>query len=194
MPKKKEPALGADYSSKMKSRYSEKVKNSAKKYSKAHRRENRVVVNMKEEVQPESLKELVCHGHCLCGAVSFKIFGDLRQVVNCHCGQCLHTHGHYGAYSSVEKNKFKFVNDAGLKWFRSSKEARRGFCQECGASLFWERLGGSTISIAAGMLDLGQEVKTIGHIYCSDKPAYYEIADDLPQFPQSSKGKIDGSI
>jgi len=44
------------------------------------------------------------------------------------------------------------------------------------------------------MLDLDQEVKTIGHIYCSDKPAYYEIADDLPQFPQSSKGKIDGSI
>ena len=61
MPKKKEPALGADYSSKMKSRYAEKVKTSAKKYSKAHRRENRVVVNMKEEVQPESLKELVCH-------------------------------------------------------------------------------------------------------------------------------------
>lgn len=178
MPKKKEPAFGADYSSKMKSRYAEKVKNSAKKYSKAHRRENRVVVNMKEEVQPESLKELVCHGHCLCGAVSFKIFGDLRQVVNCHCGQCLHTHGHFGAYSSVEKNKFKFVNDAGLKWFRSSNEARRGFCQECGASLFWERLGGSTISIAAGMLDLDQEVKTIGHIYCSDKPEYYEIADD----------------
>ena len=194
MPKKKEPALGADYSSKMKSRYAEKVKNSAKKYSKAHRRENRVVVNMKEKVQPESLKVLVCHGHCLCGAVSFKIFGDLRQVVNCHCGQCLHTHGHFGAYSSVEKNKFKFVNDAGLKWFRSSKEARRGFCQECGASLFWERLGGSTISISAGMLDLDQEVKTIGHIYCSDKPAYYEIADDLPQFLQSSKGKIDGSI
>ena len=52
MPKKKEPALGADYSSKMKSRYAEKVKTSAKKYSKAHRRENRVVVNMKEEVQP----------------------------------------------------------------------------------------------------------------------------------------------
>ena len=86
------------------------------------------------------------------------------------------------------------MNDDGLKWFLSSNEARRGFCQECGASLFWERLGGSTISIAAGLLDLGQEVNTIGHIYCSDKPAYYEIADDLPQFPQSSKGKIDGSI
>jgi hypothetical protein len=57
-----------------------------------------------------------------------------------------------------------------------------GFCQECGASLFWERLGAGTISIAAGMLDLAQGLKTIGHIYCSDKPAYYEIVDDCLSF------------
>ena len=149
---------------------------------------------MKEDTKEELLKGKVSQGHCLCGAVSFKIIGKLRPVVNCHCGQCLHTHGHYAAYTAVEKNKIKFVNDAGLKWFRSSNEARRGFCQECGASLFWERLGASTISVAAGMLDLAQGVKTTGHIYCSDKPAYYEIVDDLPKFPQSSEGELDGDL
>ena len=91
----------------------------------------------------------------------------------------------------VEKNKIQFVNDAGLKWYRSSNEARRGFCQECGASLFWERLGASTISIAAGMFDLAHGIKTIGHIYFSDKPEYYEIVDDLPKFPQSSAGDLE---
>jgi hypothetical protein len=44
------------------------------------------------------------------------------------------------------------------------------------------------------MLDLVKGVKTIGHIYCSDKPTYYEIADDLPKFQQSSGGNLDGSI
>ena len=75
-----------------------------------------------------------------------------------------------------------------------SQSAETRFLPAMWTMAFLERLGGSTISISAGMLNLGQEVKTIGHIYCSDKPAYYEIADDLPQFPQSSKGKIDGSI
>jgi len=192
--KKDRPALGADYSAKMKSRYAEKVKPSSKIYSKADRRENRVVGNMKEDTKEELLKGKVSQGHCLCGAVSFSIIGELRQVVNCHCGQCLHTHGHYAAYSAVDKNKIEFVNDTGLKWFSSSNDARRGFCKECGASLFWQRIGSGTISIAAGMLDLVKGVKTIGHIYCSDKPTYYEIADDLPKFPQSSGGNLDGSI
>ena len=46
------------------------------------------------------------------------------------------------------------MNNAGLKWYRSSKEARRGFCQESGASIFWEYLGVNTISIAADMQDI----------------------------------------
>ena len=84
------------------------------------------------------------------------------------------------------------MNYDGLKWYRSSNEARRGFCQECGASLFWERLGASTISIAACMLDLAHGIKTIGHIYYSDIPEYYEIVDDLPKFPQSSACELEG--
>ena len=113
--KKDRPALGADYSAKMKSRYAEKVKPSSKIYSKADRRENRVVGNMKEDTKEELLKGKVSQGHCLCGAVSFSIIGELRQVVNCHCGQCLRTHGHYAVYSTVDKNKIEFVNDTGLK-------------------------------------------------------------------------------
>jgi hypothetical protein len=41
--KKDAPALGADYSAKMKSSYAEKVKTSVKIYSKADRRDNRIV-------------------------------------------------------------------------------------------------------------------------------------------------------
>ena len=47
--KKNTLALGADYSSKMKSRYAEKVKTSAKIYSKEDLRDNRIVQNMTEE-------------------------------------------------------------------------------------------------------------------------------------------------
>jgi hypothetical protein len=89
----------------MKSICAEKVKTSTKIYSKGDRRENSKVQKMTEESQQKSQKESGCHGHCLCGAVSFNITGDLCHVVNCHCGQSLRTHGHYAAYSAVEKNK-----------------------------------------------------------------------------------------
>ena len=77
-------------------------------------------------------------GACLCGSVRFNLKGELRSVINCHCGQCLHTHGHYAAYTAVEKEKLEFIIDDGLKWYRSSKDARRGFCKECGGSQICE--------------------------------------------------------
>jgi hypothetical protein len=91
----------------------------------------------------------------------------------------------------VEKKNFQLVNDVGLKWFRSSNEARRGFCQECGASIIFERLGGSNISIAAGMLDSSKGLKTVEHIFVDDKPDYYEIEDDLPKFSQYYKRQLE---
>ena len=34
-----------------------------------------------------------------------------------------------------------FTRQDGLKWFRSSAEAQRGFCKECGSVLFWKQDG-----------------------------------------------------
>jgi len=189
--KKYRLSLGEDYSEKMKNRYSEKVKPSVKKYTKKDRKYNCVTDNMIEESQQETNKEISIQGGCLCEAVRFEINGELRPVINCHCGQCLHTHGHYAAYTALEKKSMKFLKDEGLKWFCSSNEARRGFCQECGASLFFERLGGSTISIAAGMLDFSEGLKTVEHIFVDDKADYYEIDDDLPKYSLYHKKELE---
>ena len=56
--KKNTPALGADYSNKMRSRYSEKVKPSGKIYTKSDRRENRVKGDMKEDSKAVSYTHL----------------------------------------------------------------------------------------------------------------------------------------
>ena len=178
------PALGADYSNKMRSRYAEKVRPSGKIYKKSDRRENCVKGDMIEVSKENKFEEARNLGGCLCGAIKFQIYGQMRQIINCHCGQCRRTHGHYAAYSSVEKSKFKFIRDTGLKWFRSSDKAKRGFCQECGASLFYERIGEKNISIAAGMLDSTEGLETISHIFMNDKPDYYLIQDKLPKYKQ----------
>ncbi len=115
-------------------------------------------------------------GGCLCGAVRFRLFGPLRDIVNCHCGQCRRSHGNFAAYTRVKRAAFTFDERQGLRWFNSSDRARRGFCRHCGASLFWERTDGQTISIAAGCLDQPSGLKTTQDIFVSDKGDFYELA------------------
>ena len=45
---------------------------------------------------------------CLCGGVKIKIFGKLRHVINCHCKQCMKTHGNFAAYTNSLEEKYYF--------------------------------------------------------------------------------------
>lgn len=122
-------------------------------------------------------------GGCLCGAVRYAIHGPLREVVNCHCGQCRRFHGHYAAYSNAEWSAITLTGEDRLRWFDSSDFARRGFCGTCGSSLFWERRDSGGVSIAAGTLDEPTGLTTIRHIFVKDAGDYYRITDDLEQLP-----------
>lgn len=122
-------------------------------------------------------------GGCLCGAVHYEVRGPLRAVVNCHCGQCRKFHGHYAAYSNAATDNISITGYRNLKWYRSSNFARRGFCKECGSSLFWERMKSGTISIAAGTLDSPTKLKTVRHIFVADMGDYYKLADKLQKLP-----------
>jgi hypothetical protein len=122
-------------------------------------------------------------GGCLCGAVRYELDGPLRDVVNCHCGQCRRTHGHFAAYTNTKRDNLVLRESRGLKWFASSDRARRGFCAECGASLFWEAAGTDVVAVAAGTLDAPTGLKTVANIHVAAKGDYYEIADGLPQSP-----------
>ena len=120
-------------------------------------------------------------GGCLCGAVKFDIEGPLRDVVACHCGQCQKTHGNFAAYSATDKDKLHLVEDRGLAWYTSSDAARRGFCRECGASLFWDPNFAGHTAIAAGALDGPTGLKLVRHVNTVDKPDWYDITDNAEQ-------------
>ncbi len=129
-------------------------------------------------------------GGCLCGAVRYEVKGPLRDVVNCHCSMCQRLHGNFGPHSKARKEHITVTNDEGLAWYKTSDTARRGFCRKCGSSLFWEPFELDATGIIAGTLDVPTGLKTMGHIFVSEKPDFYDIADDLPQFEQSSEGQL----
>lgn len=122
-------------------------------------------------------------GGCLCGAVGYEVRGKVRSVINCHCGQCRRFGGNFGAYFHVGDDQFTLAREHGLKWYRSSVAARRGFCAECGSSLFWKSSARPGISVAAGSLDQPSGLDTSENIFVADKADYYAITDGLPQWP-----------
>jgi hypothetical protein len=122
-------------------------------------------------------------GGCLCGAVRYEILGDLKDVVCCHCSKCRNFHGHFAAYAITTDDDLKFVEKRGLKWFRSvtdeTPNVYRGFCSECGSSLFWDPRDEDRIAVSAGSQDEPTGLTMLGHSWISQKGDYYEVEDDL---------------
>jgi hypothetical protein len=129
-------------------------------------------------------------GGCLCGAVSYEVEGALRPALVCHCRMCQQTHGVPAAYSAARRDQLRLDETRGLAWYSSSGKARRGFCRECGASLFWEPVGGDYYAIACGTLEQPTGVEIVGHIFVASKGDYYEITDGLPQFEKGTGGQV----
>lgn len=136
------------------------------------------------------MSELEHSGGCLCGAVRYRVRGPMRPVVACHCEQCRRTSGHYAAATRADSRDITIESDRGLKWYTSSDDARRGFCMECGSSLFWQRPDGERMSIFAGTLDTPTNLKLVGHIFVADKGDYYQLTDGLPQLEQGGSDRF----
>lgn len=83
-------------------------------------------------------------GGCQCGAVRFAVSSGLGRGGICHCRMCQKAFAApFGALISVE--------NAGLEWtrgapahFKSSNQATRGFCVNCGTPLTYEAKPGFT--------------------------------------------------
>ena len=112
-------------------------------------------------------------GSCLCGAVVFEVTPPMRDAVACHCTQCRKVSGHYWAAASVPMEGFRVVRGDGLAWYRSSPAATRGFCRNCGATLFWKPDAEDRMSFSPGALEGPTGLKVAEHIFAEDAGDYY---------------------
>lgn len=133
----------------------------------------------------DTVGAVVHEGGCLCGAVRWRTHGPLRAIFACHCTQCRRTSGHFWATTSAPLDRFAFTCDDGLAWYRSSAEAERGFCRQCGSALFWKPADEPRIAIAAGSFDGPTGLETAAHIFCAFKGDYYDLPTDVPLYPES---------
>jgi hypothetical protein len=122
-------------------------------------------------------------GSCLCGGVRVEIEGGLElQPQACHCTQCRKQTGHFLAAVNVRRNALRVHGDKKVRWYQSSDKGRRGFCQDCGSTLFWDAdiEGYEYIAIAMGLIDGPTHTQISKHTFVEDKGDYYELDDGIP--------------
>ena len=132
-------------------------------------------------------------GSCHCGAVRFRVEGPIRDAIACHCTQCRKVTGHYWAAASVPVSRWTVTESRGLRWFRSSPVAQRGFCGDCGATLFWlpepdavfdwGTPAEHAISFSPAALEGPITIKVAEHIYTEDAGDYYAPEGPPPARP-----------
>lgn len=119
-------------------------------------------------------------GRCECGAVAFAVNDPRPEVTFCHCSQCRRFSGHHWAATHARFDQVVFSNDAGLRWYASSDWAKRGFCAQCGSSLFYRMNDEDGIGIAVGCLDAPTGLTPGKHIFVADAGDYYQPSPDAP--------------
>jgi hypothetical protein len=131
-------------------------------------------------------------GRCLCGAVSYEVRGPLRDILICHCEECRRWGGYLGAFTTTRAEHLVLGEQDSLRWVaspQSDRGARRGFCRECGSSLFWAPDDGERLHIAVGTLDRPTGLRIAGHWYTHQAGDY----DELPEGVFDSRSPYDAN-
>jgi hypothetical protein len=91
----------------------------------------------------------VFEGGCVCGAVRWRATGEPLYAYHCHCRMCQRQSG--AAFLTGVTFPFDAVNwlKGEPHLYRSSENAKRGFCSQCGSWISWQWFE-EKISMTAG--------------------------------------------
>ena len=119
-------------------------------------------------------------GGCLCGEVRYEAEGEPINVRVCHCRLCQRAIGAaFNARALFAIDKVRMSGEPATA--HSSPGLKRGFCRNCGTTLFSVREEQGVMGLTFGSLDEPDRVKPADHIWISSKQAWLELDDGLPQ-------------
>lgn len=123
-------------------------------------------------------------GRCLCGAVQFTVGDGETHYHACHCGMCRRWSGGSPFFSVTCKDVELPQTDA-LGRYASSAWAERGFCRQCGSTLFYFLKPDGSYAISIGCFDQQDGLELTLEIFIDQKPASYALAGDHPRWTEA---------
>ncbi len=123
-------------------------------------------------------------GNCLCGEVEFTANLPSKWCAHCHCSMCRIMHGAgYVTWVGFEQHQVCFTKgETHVMWYESSPGAQRGFCRNCGSSMFFrsEQWTGE-LHIALGCINGALDRKPLANVFFDKHVDWVSIDDTLKQ-------------
>lgn len=125
-------------------------------------------------------------GACLCGAIRYEIWHTQNDMADyCHCEQCRRASGApVVAWVEVAPERFR-ITQGMAKPFPSSSRATRWFCPDCGTQLYMTDAANRSVGVTLGTLDDPGAVPPTVHGWEAERVGWFQVADDLPRYPQT---------
>jgi len=119
-------------------------------------------------------------GGCQCGAVRFRVDGDLKNASICHCRMCQKAMGAlFGPFVLPQDPDALTWTRGERKRFQSSNKAARGFCGDCGTPLTFE-FGEDPVSLAIGAFDRAGDIRPQEQLASTSQVPYFVELAALP--------------
>ena len=132
------------------------------------------------------------NGACLCGALRFEADLPTLWVAHCHCTLCQRNAGAaLVTWAGFDENNVRIKDSKGLlKWFSATENAFRGFCSQCGSTLFFKsaRWPGE-LHITVVNIEQTLDRAPQAHVFWDTHQPWLHIRDDLPKkMPEKKDG------
>ena len=127
-------------------------------------------------------------GRCECGDVQYEIDDEISDYSHCHCSQCRRLHGAaFATFAGVTRDKFRYTSgQSSVKKYNSSAGSVRVFCANCGSSILVEvDAEPDATYVAMGTMNGKPTCPRGYHQFVESMAPWYDITDDLPQYPGS---------
>ncbi|MDR6710807.1 hypothetical protein J2W83_000396 [Pseudomonas hunanensis] len=123
----------------------------------------------------------VFEGGCHCGAIRYRLEGDLSNIAHCHCSICRRVSGGLVVtWLTLPRSGFRWLKGR-PHLYVAPASCSRFFCSECGAHLALSTVHSpQTIDVTVATLDHPERVRANRHIWTSSRLPWLHLDEALP--------------
>ncbi|MBU5362738.1 GFA family protein [Enterococcus raffinosus] len=127
------------------------------------------------------------NGSCLCNSVTITIEEVEPEITVCHCHMCQKFFGGpFLSLAGVLPKDVEIDGEEQIQRYLSSEWAERGFCKQCGSSLFYHSLADDEYYFPVGLFDEIDQAKLTTEIFYDQKPAFFHFKEPTEKLTEEA--------